>query len=63
MKRETIKRCHACGRLYDGFECPECGWYAQEYANRELFGDIEEYEDEEDCVDEDEAGDNWFPVD
>lgn len=39
MKYDVLKRCHECGRLYDGFECPECGLYAQEYARPEIYGD------------------------
>lgn len=54
MKRQAIKRCHECGRLYDGNECPECGYYAQEYANPEMFDDEDEfeYDDESDEVED-----------
>lgn len=31
MQYDELKRCHECGRVYDGDECPECGYYAQEY--------------------------------
>lgn len=53
MKRQAIKRCHECGRLYDGNECPECGYYAQEYADPEIFDDEDEfeYDDESNEVD------------
>ena len=44
MKRQAIKRCHEWGRLYDGNECPECGYYAQEYADPEMFDDEDEFE-------------------
>ena len=56
MKRQAIKRCHECGRLYDGMECPECGYYAQEYANPEMFDDEDEfeYDDESDEIEDDE---------
>ena len=56
MKRQAIKRCHECGRLYDGNECPECGYYAQEYADPEMFDDEDEfeYDDESDEVADDE---------
>lgn len=56
MKRQAIKRCHECGRLYDGNECPECGYYAQEYADPEMFDDEDEfeYDDEIDEVEDDE---------
>ena len=51
MKYEAIKRCHECGRLYDGNECPECGYYAQEYADPEMFDEDEfEYDDANDEV-------------
>lgn len=55
MKYEAIKRCHECGRLYDGNECPECGYYAQEYANPEMFDDEDEfeYDDESEEVEDD----------
>lgn len=43
MRREAIKRCHECGRVYDGDSCPECGYYAQEYFRPETY----EKEDEE----------------
>ena len=52
MKYEAIKRCRECGRLYDGNECPECGYYAQEYADPEMFDEDEfEYDDENNEVD------------
>lgn len=56
MKYEAIKRCHECGRLYDGNECPECGYYAQEYADPEIFDDEDEfeYDDDRDEVEDDE---------
>lgn len=48
MKHEALKRCHECGRIYDGNECPECGLYAQEYANPEDYDDdADEFIDEE----------------
>lgn len=52
MRRDALKRCHACGRVYDGNECPECGYYAQEYANPESYDDAE-VEDKEPEEDED----------
>ena len=55
MKRQAIKRCHECGRLYDGNECPECGYYAQEYADPEMFDDEDEFE-YDDEIDEVEYG-------
>lgn len=49
MKYSAIKRCHECGRLYDGMECPDCGYYAQEYADPEYFDEpVNESEDGED---------------
>lgn len=45
MKHQEIKRCHECGRLYDGMECPECGWYAQEYADPEEYEEPDEIEE------------------
>lgn len=55
MKRQAIKRCHECGRLYDGDDCPECGYYAKEYADPEMFDDEDEFEyDESDKVEDDE---------
>jgi rRNA maturation protein Nop10 len=56
MKRQAIKRCHECGRLYDGNECPECGYYAQEYADPEMFDDEDEFEYDDECdeVEDDE---------
>ena len=51
MKYEAIKRCHECGRLYDGMECPECGYYAQEYADPEMFDDEDEFEYDDEIED------------
>jgi hypothetical protein len=34
---------------FDGTECPECGWYAQEYAYPELYDTDDDY-----AVDEEE---------
>lgn len=56
MKLEARKRCIECGRIFDGDECPECGLFAQEYADPEEYdddeendtNDKEEHEDEED---------------
>ena len=45
MRHSALKRCHECGRVYDGMECPDCGWYAQNYDSPE------EYEDNEDDLD------------
>lgn len=37
MEYEALKRCHECGRLYDGMECPECGYFAQDYDDPEAY--------------------------
>lgn len=57
MKLEARKRCIECGRIFDGDECPECGIFAQEYADPEEYDDEdentneeEEHEDEEDQI-------------
>lgn len=46
MKYEARKRCQECGRVYDGTECPECGYYATDYEMPE------DYEEENDIVEE-----------
>jgi rRNA maturation endonuclease Nob1 len=48
MRYTTIKRCHECGRLYDGDECPECGYYAQDYAEPEGFDKDDSKEEDDD---------------
>lgn len=47
MKLEKRKRCIECGRIFDGDECPECGLFAQEYADPEDHDDADEFIDEE----------------